>query len=192
MRVYQFNERAKHIDCIQFESVGSRSNNEGIGIDEPPGFQLRLLTLIHTADICNSAYAPTFKMVAISDKAGSVSLIDLSKPAVMWFQAPMQHPVVSLALAQCPLPSHKERSEFMSAYHDLATGSHIKTVVAVAQDSCLAVLDAANGFALSRWAFNTQLLCFCTHGNEHVQKVACKHSLQVTGLTVCKQLLLRG
>eukprot|EP00877_Chromochloris_zofingiensis_P001873 jgi/Chrzof1/11687/Cz06g05130.t1 len=150
VRVYQFNERAKHIDCIQFESVGSRSNNEGIGIDEPPGFQLRLLTLIHTADICNSAYAPTFKMVAISDKAGSVSLIDLSKPAVMWFQAPMQHPVVSLALAQCPLPSHKERSEFMSAYHDLATGSHIKTVVAVAQDSCLAVLDAANGFALSR------------------------------------------
>lgn len=30
VRVYQFNESAKRINCVMFESVGSRSNNEGL------------------------------------------------------------------------------------------------------------------------------------------------------------------
>lgn len=54
-------------------------------LQEPSGFQLRLLTLLHSSDIVSSAYLPQFKMVAVSDRSGSVSLIDLSKPAVPWW-----------------------------------------------------------------------------------------------------------
>jgi hypothetical protein len=54
-------------------------------LQEPSGFQLRLLTRLHSSDIVSSAYLPQFKMVAVSDRSGSVSLIDLSKPAVPWW-----------------------------------------------------------------------------------------------------------
>jgi hypothetical protein len=53
-------------------------------LQEPSGFQLRLLTRLHSSDIVSSAYLPQFKMVAVSDRSGSVSVIDLSKPAVPW------------------------------------------------------------------------------------------------------------
>lgn len=56
-------------------------------LQEPPGFQLRLLTRLHNHDIVSSTYLPQFKMVAVSDRSGSVSLIDLAKPAVPWWVA---------------------------------------------------------------------------------------------------------
>jgi hypothetical protein len=86
VRVFQFDERARDIDVVHFESVGGASNNDTTPIREAPGFQLRLQSLVHSSDICTSAYNPAFKHVAVSDKAGTVSLIDLSKPALMWLQ----------------------------------------------------------------------------------------------------------
>ena len=86
MRVYQFCERAKAIDVVHFESVGGASNNETTPVKEPPGFQLRLQSLVHGANICTSTYNPSFKFVAVSDRAGMVSLVDLSKPALLWLQ----------------------------------------------------------------------------------------------------------
>lgn len=46
----------------------------------------RLQSLVHSADVRNSAYSPAFKFVAVADGAGAVSLIDLAKPAVLWLQ----------------------------------------------------------------------------------------------------------
>lgn len=51
---------------------------------EPAGFQLRLLTTLHSATISSSTYLPQTLMVAVSDMAGCISLIDLSRPAVLW------------------------------------------------------------------------------------------------------------
>lgn len=53
-------------------------------VQEPAGFQLRLLSTLHTASIASSTYLPQTLMVAVSDMAGSISLIDLSRPAVLW------------------------------------------------------------------------------------------------------------
>jgi hypothetical protein len=53
-------------------------------MQEPAGFQLRLLTLLHSAAIVSSTYLPQTMMVAVSDAAGCVSLVDLSQPAVLW------------------------------------------------------------------------------------------------------------
>jgi hypothetical protein len=33
VRVYQFSETAKRMDCVIFESVGSRSNNESLTVE---------------------------------------------------------------------------------------------------------------------------------------------------------------
>lgn len=84
--MYQFDERPRDIDVVHFESVGGAANNDTTAVSEPPGFQLRLQSLVHSSDICTSAYNPSFKHVAVSDKAGTVSLIDLSKPALLWLQ----------------------------------------------------------------------------------------------------------
>lgn len=53
-------------------------------LQEPAGFQLRLLTTLHSATISSSTYLPQTLMVAVSDMAGCISLIDLSRPAVLW------------------------------------------------------------------------------------------------------------
>ena len=151
VRVYQFSPKPKRIDCVQFESVGSAKHNEVITIEEPPGFQLRLMSLIHSSAICSSSYAPTCKLVTISDRAGAISLIDLAKPAVVWFQAPMQQPIVQLALGLVPLPPHKDRAEPLEdVYENVSTGAAVRAVVAVGEDSCVAVLDAGTGFFLGR------------------------------------------
>lgn len=85
--MYQLSERPQALRCIRFEAVGAAgADNHALVIEEPPGLQLRLRTLIHSADVCASAYNPSFKMVASSDAAGTVSLVDLSKPAVLWLQ----------------------------------------------------------------------------------------------------------
>eukprot|EP00879_Flechtneria_rotunda_P011333 GHRR01011838.1.p1 GENE.GHRR01011838.1~~GHRR01011838.1.p1 ORF type:complete len:1352 (+),score=605.93 GHRR01011838.1:400-4455(+) len=158
VRVYQFSDVPKRIDCVIFDSVGSRNNNQGIVIQEPAGFQLRLLTCLHTADIVSSAYLPQFKMVAVSDAAGSVSLIDLAKPAVQWFQSPWANqPVVALALGHMQLPSKRQRNDAIATATSAAKSvgnagstavAHV--VVALAADSQLAVLDAATGFFVSK------------------------------------------
>ena len=53
-------------------------------MQEPAGFQLRLLTTLHSASISSSTYLPQTLSVAVSDMAGCISLIDLSRPAVLW------------------------------------------------------------------------------------------------------------
>lgn len=53
-------------------------------VQEPAGFQLRLLTTLHSATISSSMFLPQTQMVAPGDTAGYVSLIDLSRPAVLW------------------------------------------------------------------------------------------------------------
>ncbi|KAI8474766.1 MAG: hypothetical protein J3K34DRAFT_490656 [Monoraphidium minutum] len=150
VRVYQFDERPRAIDVVHFESVGGASNNDTTALREPPGFQLRLQSLVHSSDITTSAYNPAFKHVAVADKAGTVSLIDLAKPALLWLQAPMRVPVASLALARCPLPHHRDRNPLISGYDGLHAGAPIKCVVVAAVDSSVGVLDAATGFFLSR------------------------------------------
>jgi hypothetical protein len=84
VRVFQFSAKPRAIECVMFDSVGGANNNATTPIEEPPGFQLRLLSTIHSAHICASTYMPTCKLVAVSDAAGAVSLIDLAKPAIRW------------------------------------------------------------------------------------------------------------
>lgn len=86
MRVYQFSERARTTDVSHLESIGAAAPNARTTISEPPGFQLRLQGLVHSADVTCSAYNPSFKFVAVGDRAGAVSLIDLSRPALLWLQ----------------------------------------------------------------------------------------------------------
>jgi hypothetical protein len=87
VRVFQFSAKPRAIECVMFDSVGGANNNATTPIEEPPGFQLRLLSTIHSAHICASTYMPTCKLVAVSDAAGAVSLIDLAKPAIRWVRA---------------------------------------------------------------------------------------------------------
>ncbi len=54
LRVYQYGDHQRRINCVRFESVGAfGGDNAAVAIDEPQGFQLRLMTFIHSADICN-------------------------------------------------------------------------------------------------------------------------------------------
>lgn len=62
----------------------------------------------------------------------------------------MKAPIVSLALARCPLPHHRERTDLISAHGKLPGGAAVKCVVATAADSSIGVLDAATGYFLSR------------------------------------------
>lgn len=59
-------------------------NNTQITHQEPPGFQLRLVSRLHTAHVVASTYLPQSKRIAVSDASGSVSIIDLAVPAVPW------------------------------------------------------------------------------------------------------------
>jgi hypothetical protein len=86
MRVFQFSERPRATAVVHFESVGGASSNPTTRLAAPAGFQLLLQSLLHSADITTSAYNPSFKHVAVADAAGMVSLVDLSKPAVLWLQ----------------------------------------------------------------------------------------------------------
>ncbi|KAF8064591.1 hypothetical protein HT031_003392 [Scenedesmus sp. PABB004] len=165
VRVYQFSEAPKRLECVLFESVGGRGDNDALPIQEPAGFQLRLVTRLHSCHIVCSAYLPQLKRVAVSDSSGSVSLIDLAAPSVPWFQAPWSsQPVVALALGHVPLPPAKDQHPAVAAL--LASSSQraaggraggaapdpgcVHAVVAVAADSQVAVLDAATGFFLSK------------------------------------------
>lgn len=62
----------------------------------------------------------------------------------------MKVPVVSLALARCPLPHHRDRNALIGAYSAMRGGAPIKCVVAAAADSSVGVMDAATGFFLSK------------------------------------------
>jgi hypothetical protein len=86
VRVFQFTERPRTAPVVHFESVGAPDANAATRVSEPPGFQLLLQSLVHSADVTTSAYSPSFKHVAVADAAGMVSLVDLSKPAVLWLQ----------------------------------------------------------------------------------------------------------
>jgi len=187
VRVYQFAEHSRTTEVVHFESVGGAANNDTTPLKEPPGFQLRLQSLVHSADICTSAYHPSFKFVAVSDKAGTVSLIDLSKPAILWLQAPMKVPVVSLALARCPLPPRRERSGLVAssgapgAGPPAPGGAYVNCVVAVAADSSVGVLDAATGFFLSRRVCaGRHSLLYLLHCAESTQPLGQKVRLSFT------------
>ncbi len=86
-----------------------------------------------------------------ADSAGTVSLIDLGKPAVLWLQAPFRRPVVCLALARVPLPAARDRSELMHEHATAPDGTLVRAVVAVAADSTVGVMDLATGFFISKW-----------------------------------------
>jgi len=60
-------------------------------VQEPAGFQLRLLSLLHCCSIAGSTYLPQAKSVAVSDSSGSVSLIHLAAPAVLWWVTLFAH-----------------------------------------------------------------------------------------------------
>lgn len=71
--------------CCKSEEAGSTyASSIVMCAQEPAGFQLRLLTTLHSASISSSTYLPQTLLVAVSDMAGCVSLIDLSRPAVLW------------------------------------------------------------------------------------------------------------
>jgi hypothetical protein len=62
----------------------------------------------------------------------------------------MKVPIASLALARCPLPPRRARSDLMSRHGGLKGGAAIKCVVAVGADSSVGLLDAGSGFCLSK------------------------------------------
>jgi hypothetical protein len=41
--MYQFSATPKHIECVVFESVGGRDNNQGLGIKVSSALQFRVL-----------------------------------------------------------------------------------------------------------------------------------------------------
>jgi hypothetical protein len=43
--------------------------------------------LVHTSGVTAVTYSPVAKMVAMGDRAGAVSLLDLAQPALLWLQA---------------------------------------------------------------------------------------------------------
>ncbi|GBF90963.1 hypothetical protein Rsub_03818 [Raphidocelis subcapitata] len=151
VRVYQFSERARTTEVSHLESIGVAGPDARTAVSEPPGFQLRLQSLVHSADITCSAYNPSFKFVAVGDRAGAVTLVDLSRPALLWLQTPLKSPAVSLALARCPLPPRRARNGLVSErLAGAPDGAPVRAVVAVGADSSVVVLDAASGFALSK------------------------------------------
>jgi hypothetical protein len=74
----------------------------------------------------------------------------------------MKVPIVSLALARCPLPPPRELSPDLAAARGAAAkgGAAVKCVVVVAADSSVGVLDAATGFPLSRRVFRVYITNF--------------------------------
>jgi hypothetical protein len=86
VRVYQFSDQPRTAELVHFESVGPASANASTRVSEPPGFQLRLRILVHSADITATAYSPGFKHVVAADASGAVSLLDLAAPALLWLQ----------------------------------------------------------------------------------------------------------
>lgn len=86
VRVYEFSESASCRPVIHFETVGGAAANEVTIIEQPAGFQLRAQLLVHSADVTALSLYPAFKSLAVADRSGIVSLLDLSKPALMWLQ----------------------------------------------------------------------------------------------------------
>ena len=64
---------------------------------------------VHGADICCCALAGSSKLLVVGDRAGVVSLTDISKPLVRWLQLATSQPLVSVALATCALPGPRDR-----------------------------------------------------------------------------------
>lgn len=150
VRVFMFSRRPRSSDVVHFESVGTAASNPSATVEEPPGFQLVLRSVVHSDDVCSCACGAGPGLLAVGDKAGGVSLMDLTQPELLWLQAPMRVPVVSLALACLPLPPPRDRNELIGAYSSLRAGELIQCVVAVGADAGLGVLDAATGFFVSR------------------------------------------
>jgi hypothetical protein len=150
VRVYQFSPDPQTRDVLFLESVGGRANNESSPVSEPPGFQLVLTCDVHISDVTALAHNPASRHVAAADRAGTVSLLDLSKPALLWLQAPVRVPVAALALSRCPLPPHRDRNDLLGSLGALPAGARVPCVLVVGADSTVGVLDRATGFFLSK------------------------------------------
>lgn len=98
VRVYEFSERASSGPIVHFESVGGAAANESTPVAQPAGFQLRAQLRVHSADVTALSFNPAFKSLAVADRSGIVSLLDLSKPALMWLQVTGHRPWVA---SQC-------------------------------------------------------------------------------------------
>jgi hypothetical protein len=59
-------------------------------------------------------------------------------------------PIVSLALARCPLPLPRDRNQLLGSFSRTPGGMAIPCVVALGADSAMSVMDAGTGFPLAR------------------------------------------
>lgn len=103
LRVYQYSSRAKAVKCISLVDDGPPSSRDSQVIPEEVGFQLRMRSLVHAADICCCVFMADSNLVLAGDAAGFVSLLDVSKQALLWCSNPASAAVVKVAMAHCTI-----------------------------------------------------------------------------------------
>lgn len=89
--------------CISFGTPGPAASNTSQSIAEEAGFQLKLRSLVHTADIMSVVYVAESKFVAAGDAGGGVSLLNVSRPELLWHCQASSHAVARVLLASAQL-----------------------------------------------------------------------------------------
>ncbi|MEW5299954.1 MAG: hypothetical protein WDW36_002922 [Sanguina aurantia] len=145
LRAYHFSAAAASTEVV---FVSSPAHTNSHSIVQEAGFQLRLSSTLHRADICCIVVCPHSAVAAAGDRAGCVSLMDLTKPSLLWTQTPMAQPVLCLQLAVIAAPSLKTRST--GVFHDAPEGRPSNVLILGTAEGCLAILDLATGSHVGR------------------------------------------
>lgn len=107
LRVYHFSPTAN--DVTNFEASGcSRKRleaDEDSGRRQPPGFQRVLHLRHHTAKATAVAMAASLGLVACADEGGSLSVVDLTEPAILWNTKASDQQITNLVFSHLHLES---------------------------------------------------------------------------------------
>lgn len=75
-RVYQFSQEEQEVSCVDLDGKRPAEHHAR---KQPAGFQCILQCTHHAASICGIALACRLKLAALSDEAGVVSLVELTR-----------------------------------------------------------------------------------------------------------------
>ncbi len=62
------------------------------------------------ANCAHCAFLLQRHLLIVGDASGAVSLIDVTNRQLLWYEEPCAAPVVSLAVANCPVPPERQRA----------------------------------------------------------------------------------